>query len=227
MFSLDRSAKINNTLSANELAQTFNWYWKFHGLEIPWLGGLQVMQKGFVEPHEQHRTAFYHRVMTIGSLNFGGNNVLASISYRLAKRHEKEFDLEAYYTLDRTSAYKTRRIDVDGKFIMASAKILNSSEDTLSKLFNSYKKLDEDTLSLSDWLKSERQMFVTCDNSKCRKFRLSKCFEPSEVRGFALQKTTLDNLTTSLRCSDCGHSKPKVSAFPVNYRRTISVFDSW
>lgn len=223
MLSLDRNAKIDNTLSANELAQTFDWYRKFYGLKIPWLGGVQVMQRGIVEPHEQHRTAFYHRVMTIGGLELGGKNALASISYRLAERHEKEYDLESHYTLDKTSAYKTRRINVDGKFMMASAKILNDSGDTLSKLFNSYKKLDEDTLSLSDWLKSERPMFVTCNNSKCRNFRHSKCFEPTEVRGFALRKTTLDNLTASLRCADCGHSKPKVTAFPINSRGIIAV----
>lgn len=85
MFFLDRNTKIDNTLSANELAQSFDWYWKFYGLEIPWLGGVQVLQRGIVEPHEQHRTAFCHRVMTIGSLELGGSNALASISCKIIK----------------------------------------------------------------------------------------------------------------------------------------------
>lgn len=215
MHHFDRKAKLDKALTANDLSLLFDRYWKYYGLEIPWLGNVQVMQRGIVDPHEKHRKNFYSRVMSFGGLEFGGNNAMASISYRLVERHETDFDLETHYTLDKTTAYKSRRVSTTGKFKMASARILNDQGAELLNLSTLYQQLDEETSSLSDWAKSNRPMFVACINTKCQGFQQSKIFDQVKVQNWALQRGPLENLEALLICSICHQKEHRLTAFPL------------
>lgn len=210
---LDRTQRIEGALTAEELNHLFNLYWKFFRLEIPWLGQAQVNHSGFVEGNPGHGNDFYVRVMTVGGPGLGGDRVLAQISYRLAAKGEENIDFEGPYTIDKSSAYKTRRTHMTGSFTMASAKIFNNKGAKLLELFRRFQELDFDTSTLGLWSKSGRPIFVRCDNHRCERYDLSRRYDNEDVQKWVSEHLDLSHLREKMVCSSCRQKKAKVSPF--------------
>lgn len=219
MKSLDKHALVDGYLTASQLHQVFDWYWKYFKFLIPWVGRFQVSQRGIVEPHEERSTDFYVRVMTDGPL--GEGKAIASLTYRLVPDSEIECDLEAKYDIDRSTAYKTRRDWVSGKFILASAKIMNSSGPVVRSLFESYSELELISSDLSMWAESGNRMYIRCSNPSCVRQSEPVCCEPEEVREWATSKLTISELRSSLFCRVCQTKKPTLALYPFKGDRVI------
>ncbi len=216
MDKVDPTAPVAGDLSLRDIAETISLYWKYRTYPDPRISDLN----GFVSGREDDdRNIIYFKGVRAGEIGIkpppgmdtGPKPWVFSLHYELVGNDDPDFDIQAPYTIDRSTAYKTKRRTQQGRFRLSHVKIEPENIARLVDLHKWLTGLERETQTLRDWAGAGHAMHVTCANSDCDASRKSKPFSATDVQRFFDKFETFEALKNALRCRQCGRADPDLS----------------
>lgn len=217
MYEIDEQVSPVTGLCLNDIVEIFDLFKQFGEYPNACLSSLQIwgygdnLQKDSFG-REVKGTVVFDRYIADESIRTGLSiGAILSLSYRLASPNETHFDTEGHYKIYSKSGIRF----LHGRFILVSGKLFEGNSDRILGVHAFLKTLAFDTATLETWAISEREMFVTCSNHKCRKYRMSKIFNTEDVVLFSNKFSNIENLKGTMRCSVCSQTHPELTLFPI------------